>query len=87
MEKKEVKKALKKAKEIEKEKILTPKEEAALQKETVSLSEKLKKLLAPEWFVGPAKKRLALRKTAKKAKKKAVKKKKQTRKSIKKKKK
>lgn len=58
LEKKEVKDALKKAREIEQQRIMTPEEEVAIQKEAVSLSEKLKKLLAPEWFVrGVAKKK------------------------------
>jgi hypothetical protein len=83
-EKKEVKEALKKAKELEKERIMTPKEEAGVQKEATSLSEKLQKLLRPAWFikdvhkkksVKPAKKK-AVKKPLKKAKKKTKKKKK-----------
>jgi len=75
MEKKEVKKALKKSKELEKEHILTPKEEVGIQKEAVSLSEQLQKLLKPAWFVKDVHKRKTVKKKAvKKAKKKTRKK-------------
>ncbi len=75
-EKKEVKKALKKAKELEKEHILTPKEEVGVQREAISLSEKLQKLLKPAWFVKDVHKRKAVKKkkAAKKVKKKTRKK-------------
>ena len=76
-EKKEVKAALKKAKELEKERILTPKEEVGIQREAVSLSEKLQKLLKPAWFVKDVhKKKPTARKKAKKKVKKKTKKKK-----------
>lgn len=51
LEKKEVKDALKKSKEIEKERIFTPAEEVEIQKEAVSFAEKLRRLLAPAWFI------------------------------------
>ncbi len=52
-EKKEVKKALEQAKILEKEPepIPTREKEVELVKDTVSLAEKLKSLLKPEWFV------------------------------------
>ncbi|MBW2973403.1 hypothetical protein KY346_03345 [Candidatus Woesearchaeota archaeon] len=78
LQKKKVKKALEKARELEKEHVLTPKEEIELQKEAVSLSEKLKKLLKPAWFVSPPKRRAKAvkKKVKKKTRKKAKKKKK-----------
>ena len=80
-EKKKVKEALKKAKELEKKKIMTPEQEAELQKSAVSFSERLRKLLAPEWFVKDVhKKRKAKKKKAKKARKKVKKKTKKARK-------
>ena len=51
MKKKKVREALEKARALEKEKILTPEEDLARQKEATSLSEKLRKLLKPAWFV------------------------------------
>lgn len=56
LEKKEVKKALEEAKRLEKEPepILSREKEAEIQKEMVSLSEKLKSLLKPAWFVKDA---------------------------------
>lgn len=83
-EKKKVKKALEKAKELEKKKLLTPKEEVELQHEAVSFSEKLRKLLKPAWFVkdtgDTCEKKLKIKKikkskkSVKKTKKKSVKK-------------
>lgn len=82
LEKKEVKDALKKAREIEQQRIMTPEEEVAIQKEAVSLSEKLKKLLAPEWFVrGVAKKKTKLVSEGKSAEKVLKKAKKKTKKN------
>ena len=84
-EKKRVKEALEKAKELEKKKLLTPKEEVELQQEAVSFSEKLKKLLKPAWFVSDVHKKRPAVRTAKKVKKKAQKKtKKKTKKALKK---
>ena len=71
-EKKEVKEALRKAKELEKEHILTPKEEASAQKEAATLSEKLRKLLKPEWFIRDMHKKKTVKKAKKKIRKKAV---------------
>ena len=76
LKKKEVKEALKKAKELEKERILTPKEETGIQREAVSLSEKLKKLLRPEWFIKDIHKRPKKKAVKKKSAKKKTKKKK-----------
>jgi len=75
LQKKKVKEALKKAKELEKKKIMTPEQEAELQKNAVSLSEKLRKLLAPEWFVKDVHKKRKVKKAVKKAKKKKARKK------------
>lgn len=82
LEKKKVKEALKKAKELEKKKIMTPEQEAELQKSAVSLSEKLQKLLAPEWFVKDVHKKRKVKKVKKKKSKKPGKRaKKKTKKS------
>jgi hypothetical protein len=77
MKKKKVREALEKARALEKEKIPTPEEDLKRQKEATSLSEKLRKLLQPAWFVSDVHKKKTTKKTLKKkAKKKKVKKKK-----------
>ena len=88
MKKKKVREALEKARKMEKEKIPTPEEDLARQKEAASLSDKLRKLLKPAWFVSDVHKKKTAKKTVKKkAKKKKVKKKKKAKASTKKKKK
>ncbi|MBD3304243.1 hypothetical protein GF343_03790 [Candidatus Woesearchaeota archaeon] len=78
-EKKKVKEALKKAKELEKEHIMTPKQELGVQKEAATLSEKLQNLLKPAWFIKDVHKKKAVKKAKKKAKKKSGQKKKKKR--------
>jgi len=73
LEREKVKKAIKKAKQLEKDRILTPKQELKIQKEMASFSEKLQNLLKPAWFVKDVHKKRSSKK-AKKTRKKAVKK-------------
>ncbi len=51
LQSKEVKEALKKAKEIERKKLLTKEEIVKTYKEGMTQTSKLKKLLTPSWFV------------------------------------
>jgi hypothetical protein len=50
-QKKKVADALRKAKNVEKHKLLTKKESVAVFKEGLSLGERLRKLLSSSWFV------------------------------------
>jgi len=75
LDRKDVKDALKKAKQLEKEAPLSRKEEVALYKESIEFSEKLRQLLKPAWFVKDVHKKKKPKKAAKK-KKRATKKKK-----------
>ncbi|MBD3319429.1 hypothetical protein GF342_05995 [Candidatus Woesearchaeota archaeon] len=51
MSDKNIRRAMKKAHDLEKHKLLDKKEVVSVYKEGISLSEKLKKLLRPSWFV------------------------------------
>ena len=64
--KKEVRKAMEKAKELEKIPVPTKEEITAIYKEGLQESEKLRKLLKPQWFVGDNRKKKRVSSTRKK---------------------
>ena len=64
--KKEVRKAMEKAKELEKIPVPTKEEIVAIYKEGMEEAEKLRKLLKPQWFVGDIHKKKAVSPTRKK---------------------